>query len=268
MFDTASVDESREGETFWFDLRNFLLMEIHSGLFALLFFIVLVLSQSFTCFMPRYDFIFLCALLIQSFLIVFKFETMSEVRAIALFHILGFLLEVFKTNPNIGSWSYPEFGHTKFFGVPLYAGFMYAAVGSYMMRAWKDFALVLVRPPSRYVAILLASLVYVNFFTHHFLPDFRYLLIALILIVFRWTSIRFLAFGRVRSLYFAVVFLCFGIVIWIAENMATYLGAWRYPHQATMWHIVHMQKIVAWALLALISFMIVASRDKAWKSYP
>jgi uncharacterized membrane protein YoaT (DUF817 family) len=61
-------------------------------------------------------------------------------------------------------------------------------------------------------------------------------------------------------------FLCFGIVIWVAENLATYLGAWRYPHQVSGWHFVHMQKIIAWALLAIVSFIIVASRDRKWKN--
>ncbi|HXK37467.1 MAG TPA: DUF817 domain-containing protein [Candidatus Paceibacterota bacterium] len=249
----------------WKHLGKFLLMEAHAGLFVGLLLIVFAISREYTFLLPRYDFIFAAALLIQSLLIIFKFETMSEVRAITFFHIVGFVLEVFKTHPSIGSWSYPEFGYTKILGVPLYAGFMYASIGSYMMRAWKDFELSIIHPPKRWLAVLLASLVYLNFFTHHYIFDFRYILIALILFVFRKTTIHYRAFGGVRRLHSSLVFFFFGIMIWIAENIATYLGAWQYPHQSLGWHIVHPQKIISWALLVIISFIIVASRDKAWR---
>src|SRR5262249_11577376 len=58
-----------------------------------------------------------------------------------LFHLLGFALEVFKTSSGIQSWSYPDFAYTKLFGVPLFSGFMYAAVGSYIIQAWRLFDL-------------------------------------------------------------------------------------------------------------------------------
>src|SRR3712207_8701203 len=35
------------------------------------------------------------------------------------------------------SWSYPEQGFFEVFGVPLYSGFMYASVASYMCQAWR-----------------------------------------------------------------------------------------------------------------------------------
>ena len=48
-------------------------------------------------------------------------------------------MELFKVHK--GSWSYPEEAYTKFFGVPLYSGFMYASVASYMCQAWHWFNL-------------------------------------------------------------------------------------------------------------------------------
>lgn len=87
--------------------------------------------------MYRYDFILVCALGIQAIMLMFRLENWQEFRMICLFHVLGFLLEVFKTHPSIGSWSYPENGISKVFGVPLYSGFMYAAVASYMCQSWK-----------------------------------------------------------------------------------------------------------------------------------
>ena len=76
-------------------------------------------------------------------------ESWDEVKAITLFHLIGFCLEVFKTSPAIGSWSYPDFAYTKVFGVPLFSGFMYAAVGSFIIQAWRLFDLrIQHHPPS------------------------------------------------------------------------------------------------------------------------
>ena len=60
---------------------------------------------------------------------------------ITLFHLVGFALEWFKTSSDIQSWSYPDEAYTKIGGVPLFAGFMYAAVGSYIIQAWRLFDL-------------------------------------------------------------------------------------------------------------------------------
>ena len=42
-----------------------------------------------------------------------KLETWDELKAITLFHAIGFCLEVFKTSTAIKSWSYPDFAYTK-----------------------------------------------------------------------------------------------------------------------------------------------------------
>jgi len=46
--------------------------------------------------------------------------------------------------------------------------------------------------------------------------------------------------------------------IWLAENMATYLGGWAYPDQSERWNWVSIEKISSWALLVIVSFLIVA----------
>jgi len=66
-----------------------------------------------------------------------KLETLDEFKSICLFHVIGFVLEVFKTSAGIRSWAYPEFAYSKVLGVPLFSGFMYAAVGSYVIQAWR-----------------------------------------------------------------------------------------------------------------------------------
>lgn len=45
----------------------------------------------------------------------------------------------------MGSWSYPEEGYVKIFGVPLYSGFMYASVASYLCEAWRRLQVELIR---------------------------------------------------------------------------------------------------------------------------
>ena len=54
-------------------------------------------------------------------------------------------------------------------------------------------------------------------------------------------------------------FVLIGFFIWIAENIATYFGAWVYPNQAKQWAIVGPAKISSWMLLVIISFIIVAA---------
>jgi uncharacterized membrane protein YoaT (DUF817 family) len=54
-------------------------------------------------------------------------------------------------------------------------------------------------------------------------------------------------------------FVLVAFFIWVAENIATYFGAWVYPHQARQWAIVGPNKISSWMLLVIISFIIVAA---------
>ncbi len=116
------------------DFHEFLvfgLKQVRACVFVGSFFGVLILSNYIPLFgLARYDFIFLAAIAIQAILVLLKLETKDEVKVIMLFHLIGFCLELFKTSPGIGSWSYPEAAFFKIAGVPLYSGFMYSAVGS------------------------------------------------------------------------------------------------------------------------------------------
>jgi uncharacterized membrane protein YoaT (DUF817 family) len=63
----------------------------------------------------------------------------------------------------------------------------------------------------------------------------------------------------VRSMPLVLSFTLIGFFIWVAENIATFFGAWVYPHQARRWAIVGPNKISSWMLLVIISFIIVAA---------
>src|SRR3546814_17809987 len=103
-----------------------------------------------------------------------KLETLDELKAISLFHVVGFALEVYKTSPGIGSWSYPDFAYSKVFGVPLFSGFMYAAVGSYVIQAWRLLDVRIRHHPPYWLASLVAVAIYANFFTHLWIADSRW----------------------------------------------------------------------------------------------
>src|SRR6187551_3181668 len=87
--------------------------------------------------LARYDFLTLAALMIQFGMLAFRLETLDEAKVILAFHVVGTVMELFKTSA--GSWLYPEQSLLRIGDVPLFSGFMYAAVGSYLARVWRIF---------------------------------------------------------------------------------------------------------------------------------
>ena len=85
----------------------------------------------------RYDFLVIGAVLIQVLMVWTGLETLEEAKVILVFHITGTVMELFKTAH--GSWIYPEESVLRIGAVPLFTGFMYAAVGSYLARVWRIF---------------------------------------------------------------------------------------------------------------------------------
>jgi uncharacterized membrane protein YoaT (DUF817 family) len=207
---------------------------------------------------PRYDLLLLIALGIQAWMLWAKLETWDEAKAITLFHLVGFALEVFKTSNGIRSWSYPEFAYTKLFGVPLFSGFMYAAIGSYIIQAWRLLDLRVRHHPPYWMAALIAVLIYANFFTHHYIGDFRWYLAACALGLYARASVIYRPLDRDRSMPLLLGFLLIGLFIWLAENIGTFFGVWRYPNQIGAWAVVHVGKWSSWSLLVIMTFTIVA----------
>ena len=246
------------------ELVVFGLKQARACLFPGIFIAILLLSSHVPLFgLARYDFIFVGAVLAQVALVAFGVESRDEVLTLCAFHALGVVLEIFKTNPAIASWSYPEEGFFEVFGVPLYSGFMYAAVASYMCQAWRLLDLDLENYPPYALSVPLSVGIYLNFFTHHFVPDARWLLALGVFAVFFKTKVLFTATDRRRSMPLVLSFLFIGFFVWIAENLSTYLGAWTYPGQSGSWELVSLQKISSWCLLVIVSFVIVADLKHA-----
>ncbi|MCW5625366.1 MAG: DUF817 domain-containing protein [Burkholderiales bacterium] len=234
--------------------------EARACLFAGLFFLsVLLVPRDGVPGIPRYDLLLVIALTIQIWLLRSGLESKDEFKAILLFHVLGFALEVFKVSSNIQSWAYPEAAYTKVLGVPLFSGFMYAAIGSYMIQSWRLLDLRIEHHPPFWMAGLLAILIYANFFTHHFLPDVRWYLAAIALGLFARSTVVYRPLDRDRRMPLLVAFVLIGFFIWLAENIGTLFGIWRYPHQIGAWSTVHLGKWSAWSMLVLMTFAIVTT---------
>ena len=207
--------------------------------------------------LARYDFLALAALAIQLAMLALRLETLEEAKVILAFHVVGTVMELFKTAA--GSWLYPEPSLLRIGGVPLFSGFMYAAVGSYLARVWRIFDFRFEPYPRSSWPQFLAVAIYVNFFAHHWLPDLRLLLFALMVLLFWRTRIWFTVWRTPRWMPLLVGWLLVALFIWLAENLATFARAWTYPDQADGWRLVSPAKLGAWYLLMYISFILVAA---------
>jgi len=233
--------------------------EARACMFAGLFFLSIFLVPRTGLFgLPRYDVLLVIALAIQFFMIWSKLETLDEAKAILLFHIVGFALEVFKTSGTIQSWSYPDFAYTKVFGVPLFSGFMYAAVGSYIIQAWRLLDVRIRHHPPHWMATLIGVAIYANFFTHHFIGDYRWYIAACAIGLYARATVIYRPYDRDRKIPLLLSFVLIGFFVWLAENISTFFGIWKYPDQIGAWSIVHICKWSSWSLLVIMTFTIVA----------
>lgn len=205
--------------------------------------------------LTRYDFLFLSAVGIQIWLLAAKFETLDEAKVIIIFHIVGTAMEVFKTHA--GSWVYPEDSFFRIGGVPLFTGFMYAAVGSYLARVSRIFDFGYTRYPPLWTTWLFAAAIYVNFFSHHFIIDLRIGLFALLFLLYGRTWVHYSVYRYRHRMPLVLGFFLVGLFIWLAENIGTFANAWRYPGQEHGWQLVSLAKLNAWVLLMIISFVLV-----------
>src|SRR5262249_44749477 len=99
---------------------------------------------------------------------------------------------------------------------------------------------------------------YLNFFTLHVLPDARWILGAVVVVLFVQTRVTYVVIEKRQRMPMWAAFGLIGLFVWIAENVATYFGAWKYPYQHTGWTTVHTAKISSWFLLVIVSFVVVA----------
>lgn len=202
----------------------------------------------------RYDALFLFAIATQVIFLWARLETWEEARVILLFHLTGTAMEWFKVDA--GSWAYPEAGVFKLMGVPLFSGFMYAAVGSYMARAIRVFDMSFAPYPRFFLTVLLAVAIYVNFFAHHFLPDIRVVLFIATVALYGRTRIWFRIHDRHWWMPLPVAAFLSSLALWLAENVGTASGTWIYSGQING-QLVSFGKLGSWYLLLYVAFVTV-----------
>jgi len=206
----------------------------------------------------RYDFIFLSAVFFQLCLLVTKLETIKEALVIVVFHVVATIMELFKTSDAIASWTYPEEYYFGIANVPLFTGFMYSAVGSYIARVWRIFQFEFSGYPSKKLTLVLVVAIYLNFFTHHYVIDIRWALLGVTVLLFYRTTIYFRVDSSHRRMPILLGWFLVALFIWGAENIATYTHVWIYPNQVSGWQWVAPEKLISWYLLMLLSFVLVS----------
>lgn len=242
-------------ECVWFGMK-----QAYACLFGALMLALLVGTHVFyprDAALARYDFLVLAALAIQVVMLWLRLETVDEAKVILVFHVVGTVMEIFKTSA--GSWIYPEASILRIGGVPLFTGFMYGSIGSYIARCWRLFDFRFTRHPSLGALGLLSVAIYVNFFAHHFIADMRFLLFVWAAYLLGPAIVHFRIIETYRRMPLVWGLTLVALFIWIAENVGTFTSAWIYPSQRTAWHAVSLEKMGAWFLLMLISYTMVAT---------
>ncbi len=201
----------------------------------------------------RYDALLGFALVTQALFLIFRLETVEEAKVILLFHLTGTVMEWFKVSA--GSWAYPEPALFKLFDVPLFSGFMYASVGSFIARVIRLFEMRFAPYPPFGLTLLLALSIYANFFTHHFIWDLRFLLIAGTVAVYGRTVISYRA-GRRHRMNLVLAGALSSLFLWLAENIGTLTGTWVYAGTHTS-AFASLSKMGSWYLLLYVAFITV-----------
>lgn len=207
--------------------------------------------------LARADFLFLAALAIQVAMLALRLESFGEAKVIAVYHATGTIMEVFKTD--VGAWSYIGVGIFHVGGVPLFSGFMYASIGSYIARCWRLFDFRFVHHPKLRWLALLAIAIYANFYAHHYVPDMRHALMAATALLFGRTWVCYRVWHVHRRMPLLLGLFLVALFVWLAENIGTLTATWIYPHQQAAWSMVRLGKLGSWFLLLIVSYTLVAA---------
>ncbi|MEP5152809.1 DUF817 domain-containing protein [Planktotalea sp.] len=239
------------------ELVMFTLKQAWACLFGALMLLGLIVSDMIwqdSWALARYDALVIYAIALQAAFLILKLETLAEARVILLFHLTGTAMEIFKVNA--GSWAYPEPAILKLYGVPLFSGFMYASVGSFMARVIRIFDMRFAPYPPIWMTFALGAAIYINFFSHHYIWDMRVFLFAATLLLFLRTRIWFRIAERDYWMPLPLAAFFTSFFLWVAENVGTGTGTWIYAGTDGL-SLVSFAKLGSWYLLLYVSFVTV-----------
>lgn len=234
----------------------FVLKHLWAGLFGGVMMIAIAISTHIwqeDWPLARYDALLIVALLVQGLFFVFRLETREEVIALVVFCGLGLGLEWFNTAR--GNWAYEEAGWLTFADVPVFVGFMYAAVGVCILRMIRIFEMQFSPFPRTPLALGLALLIYMNFFTQHLVFDIRLGLFAATVLLFGRTRIWFRSGGRTYWMPMLVSLFLSALGVWLAENLGTLTGTWVYDGQQPG-EPVNLATLGSWYLFLCVALMV------------
>lgn len=255
----AAWASRRPATHFLYEFIRFGVKQAWACLFGALLLALLILTWAFyprDAWLARYDFLLLAALAIQGGLLWLRLETWAEARTIFVFHAVGTVMELYLTAK--GAWAYPEPNVMRIGGVPLFTGFMYAAVGSFMARCWRLFDFRFTRHPPLWALGTLSVLIYANFFTRSVIGDQRAWLLGLAALLLGPCMIHYRIWRVHRRMPMLLAAALTAIFIWLAENIGTFTSTWIYPNQHNGWRPVGTGKLVSWFLLMIVSYTLVA----------
>ncbi len=86
----------------------------------------------------------------------------------------------------------------------------------------------------------IAIAIYANFFTHTISATTGWYIAACALGLYARTTVTFRPYDRDRKMPLLLSFILIGFFIWLAENISTFFGVWRYPNQIGAWSAVHI----------------------------
>jgi uncharacterized membrane protein YoaT (DUF817 family) len=246
------------------ELVAFLRIQFISALFPISLFTVLGVSKIWDFGLPRYDLIFIACLIAQAAFLLTRLESLKELAELSVFHVCGLALEIYKVRN--GSWTYPDDGYWRIGPVPIFSGFMYASVASYMLQAWKRLQLRTGEYPEAPWIVATCVVICFNFFLNKFWPASRLLITFLVLLVFWKSKVTFVNVEKRWQMPLNLAFFLLGLFVWMAEHICSALGAYQYPYQADGWTWVDPGKLTAWCLLVVVCFAIVASLSREAQS--
>ncbi|MCB1396786.1 MAG: DUF817 family protein [Rhodobacteraceae bacterium] len=235
----------------------FVLKHLWAGLFGGVLMVAIALSMAFWSPdwpVARYDALFVVAFATQILFALFRLESREEAAALVVFSLLGLGLEWFNTAR--GNWSYPEEGVFAISHVPLFVGFMYAAVGVCILRMIRIFEMRFAPFPPPILALALAAVIYANFFLQHYWMDIRLALFAALIALF-WRTRIFFTPVRGRRWWMPMLLSLFlsALGVWLAENLGTLTGTWRYDGQA-QGEMVSLATLGSWLLFLCVALMV------------
>ena len=208
----------------------------------------------------RTDALFVVGVALAGLVFALGVNRLQDALPMGIVFLLGIGLELQKTG--IGAWAYADGGVLMLGEKPLFVGFMYAAVASYVIRSLRLKGLRVVRLPHWAVALGFSAVIYGAFFVP--VPVWVRPMLLLLAV---------LAFNRARVvapsgswLPVPMALAMAALLLWVAENVGTFTGTWTYRGQGPG-ELVTYSKIGAWFLLLNVVFWVVtyATRDVSWR---